>query len=256
MRAAADEKDVWAFRLLSMALGGEFFLIGYQCVNQVFCPYCLGYAAIVILLFLLHLERVRKWMTAALVLSGFVLFLIGFSGQLFPSYAAEMPPQVELMPAYGTGSIEVRLYTDYFCGPCQALEGKLNALLPQLMQNKKLKIVFVDTPMYKYSGLYARYFLYSLAVSQNSFEQSHKLKQLFFKAAKEEVYGEEALKNYLAFSGVEYVAVDLMPTLTEYFRLIQEDKVNSTPRMVVVTDDGKESYSGEKDIFERLKVLL
>lgn len=250
------KQETWAFRLLAMAIGGEFFLIGYQCVNQVFCPYCLGYAAIVILLFLLHFEQVRKWMTAALVLAGFSLFLIGFSGQLFPSYAAETPPQIELMPAYGDGAIEVRLYTDYFCGPCQALEKELDALLPQLIQNEKLKIVFVDTPMYKYSGLYARYFLYALAGSQNNFERSRKLKQLFFKAAKEEVYGEAALKNYLAFSGIEYVDVDLMPTLTEYSRLIKEDRINATPRMVVVNNGEKESYSGAKDIFEKLKVLL
>ena len=249
------KKELWAFRLIALALGGEVFLIGYQVVNQVFCPYCLSFSAAVIVLFLLHLRQARRLLTGILVISGFVIFLLGFSGQLFPSYAAQ-PEQQLLLPSYGEGPVEVRLYTDYFCGPCQALEKDLVNVLPRLVNGGKVKLTLVDTPMYKYSGLYARYFLYALAQRENCFEQAYTIKKLLFKAAKKNVYGEEALKNYLAFSGIEFADTDMLLTLKKYSRLIKEDRVNSTPRMVVVKNGEKESFSGARDIYQHLNKLL
>jgi len=249
------KKELWAGRLIALALGGEVFLIGYQVVNQVFCPYCLGFAATISVLFLLHFRRIRRWLTAILIISGFALFLLGFTGQLFPSYAAQSEPRQLLLPSYGEGPVEVRLYTDYFCGPCQALEKQLVNILPGLVESGKVRLTLVDTPMHKYSGLYAQYFLYALAQRENSFAAAYPIKKLLYKAAEEEIYGEEALKHFLAFSGIEFADIDLMPTLTEYSRLIKEDKVNSTPRMVVVNNGGKESFSGAQEIVTKLKSI-
>lgn len=249
------KKELWSFRLIALALGGEVFLIGYQIVNQVFCPYCLGFAATVIVLFLLHFRQLRRWLTAILIVSGFALFLLGFSGQLLPTYAAQPEPQL-LLPSYGNGPIEVRLYTDYFCGPCQALEKELVNILPGLVESGKVRLTLIDTPMYKYSGVYARYFLYALAQQENSFAKAYPLKKLLFQAAEAEIYGEEALKHYLAFSGIQFADIDLLPTLTEYSRLIKEDRVNTTPRMVLVKNGTKESFSGAQEIFTQLKGLL
>ena len=43
--------------LLAAAMGVEVFLIRYQFAEDVFCPYCLTYAAILFAAFILHYER-------------------------------------------------------------------------------------------------------------------------------------------------------------------------------------------------------
>lgn len=250
------QQQQWAFRLMALATGGEVFLIGYQVVNQVFCPYCLGFAAVVIVLFALHIPQMKKILTPILMVLGFVALMIGFTGQLFPAYSASGPSMMKLMPEYGDGPVEVRLYTDYFCGPCNALEQELESMLPQLMAGNKVKLVLVDTPMYKYSSLYARSFLTSLAAAGNSFEEARKLKKIHFNAAQKKVHGESELKSYLEKAGVKQLEIDVMPVFQRYSEMLKEDHVNSTPRMVVIKNGQKESFRGSGNIYQQLKKMI
>ena len=49
------------------------------------------------------------------VVLGFLLCFLFFKGAATPVYADEV-----LLPTFGKGRVQVRLYTDYFCGPCSA----------------------------------------------------------------------------------------------------------------------------------------
>ena len=227
--------DVWAFRLIALACGGEVFLIGYQLVNQVFCLYCLCFAAAVFALFLMHLKQARRVLTAGLLIGGFVLFLVGFSGRIFPAYGGQQAMEEQLVPSYGEGNVEFRLYTDYFCWPCRAMEKELDILLPKLLESGKVRITFVDTPIHSQTGTYARYFLYALKEQGNDFAAALELRKLLFRAAEEKIEDEQELQGFLASAGVDYEPFDLMPTLREYSRLINDDRVASTPRMVCCT---------------------
>ena len=49
-------------------------------------------------------------------------------------------------PAYGSGPVEVRVYSDYLCPPCQQLESALEPVFKKLAKKKNIKLVFVDVP--------------------------------------------------------------------------------------------------------------
>jgi hypothetical protein len=80
------KKDLLLLMLLSTGIGAEVFLIGFQIRNEVFCPFCLAFGVIVILLFLLNLDLKKKWIIAASIAIGFVLVSIFFEGAVIPTY--------------------------------------------------------------------------------------------------------------------------------------------------------------------------
>jgi hypothetical protein len=80
------KKDLLLLILLSTCIGVEVFLIGFQIRNEVFCPFCLAFGVIVILLFLLNLDLKKKWIIAASIVIGFILFSIFFEGATIPTY--------------------------------------------------------------------------------------------------------------------------------------------------------------------------
>ena len=54
------KKDLIILLLLSAGIGVEFFLIGYQVVHNTYCPYCLVFAAIIFIQFLLNMDWSKK----------------------------------------------------------------------------------------------------------------------------------------------------------------------------------------------------
>ncbi len=70
------KQDLTVVLLLSAAVGVEIVLVAFQVRNHVYCPYCLGFAAVMLLLFLLNFDITRKWSILGSVAVGFVLFLI------------------------------------------------------------------------------------------------------------------------------------------------------------------------------------
>jgi hypothetical protein len=80
------KKDLLLLIFLSTGIGLEVFLIGFQIRNEVFCPFCLAFGVIVILLFLLNLDLKKKWIIAASIAIGFVLVSIFFEGTTIPTY--------------------------------------------------------------------------------------------------------------------------------------------------------------------------
>ena len=75
--------------LLSFGIGGEVFLVGYQVKSGVYCPYCLGFAVIIVLMFAVNFDRARIRLMIVSSSGGPCVLLFLFSGSLTPAYAEE-----------------------------------------------------------------------------------------------------------------------------------------------------------------------
>ncbi len=78
--------DMPLVAFISAGVGIEFYLIGFQVWYRTYCPYCLGFAAIVFALFVLNFRRDRKALCAMTVAAALILFSLFFKGSLVPSY--------------------------------------------------------------------------------------------------------------------------------------------------------------------------
>lgn len=86
------KKDTIIVMLLSMGIGVEVYLVGYQVVHSTFCPYCLIFAAIIGILFLLNLDMSKKMLILVCVVIGFFGLFIFFKGSPFPVYGETTYP--------------------------------------------------------------------------------------------------------------------------------------------------------------------
>jgi thiol:disulfide interchange protein DsbA len=156
--------------------------------------------------------------------------------------------------AFGNGKINVRLYSDYFCGPCSALEPKIEYPILDLVRRNIITVTFVDTPFYKYSSLYARYFLYVLNEKK---ELRHALtaRAALFEAAKANINEQEKLEAFLRTKGTRFKPFDAKPVFNMLQGYLREDKINSTPSCVIRNGDKKEVYTGGENIIKALEAL-
>ncbi len=88
------------------------------------------------------------------------------------------------LTSFGSGSIKVRLYTDYFCPPCRDMEPGLEPLLIELVKNGTIHLTFVDVPTSRHTNMYASYFIYSLAEKRDIDSAIHVRRTLFEAAEK------------------------------------------------------------------------
>ncbi len=261
--------------ILATGIGGEVFLIGYQFVQGVFCPYCLTFAATLLLSFLLNYQHTRQggrgWKRALYALGevrirlggesrtcplmlctlmGFLIFVAFFTASPRLSYADDTFPRV-----YGTGPVEIRMYSDYFCNPCHTLEKETEDLFDQIVALKKGGIIFIDTPGHKDTKLYARYFFYAVC-SDSSYEKARLARRSLFEAATQNISSEGSLMEFLNSKGIK---TSLCPT-SDYFaaltRYLKEDHIDSTPTCVIVSKQGKHSYTSRKAIVEALQNII
>jgi len=242
-------RDLVLLSLLSFGVGAEMYLIGFQIVNGIYCDYCLGFGAVVVLLFLLNFTMSKKAVIGISIIVGFILFVVLFKGIVTPAYADEI-----ILPSFGNGKIEVRLYTDYFCGPCRSLEPKLEPVIKDLVKRNIINITFVDTPIHSHTKFYARYFLYSLKEKK---EINHvlRVRTALFEAAKNKVTEEEKLEEILKNKGIRFKPFDVIPTLNIYSSFIKEDKVTATPTCVIFNGNKKEDFKGYADILKAFESL-
>ncbi|MCX7982445.1 MAG: hypothetical protein N2572_06015 [Syntrophales bacterium] len=73
--------------MLSGALGGEVWLVRFQIINAVFCPYCLVFALLLVILFALHAKQMNYYLAALSFLAGLILFAFFFRGTVLPLYS-------------------------------------------------------------------------------------------------------------------------------------------------------------------------
>lgn len=184
------------------------------------------------------------------------LVMILLSGLPFPTSgaAAERVEKGEKgvpFPSYGTGPVEVRFYSDYFCPPCQAIEPEVEKLLASLLRKKAIRLSLVDTPLHAHTPLYARYFLFALKVN-NDPEHALKVRYLLYEAAANDVTTVERLEALLKEKGIPLTSFETKPVFERYNLLLKEDKINSTPTLVVIKGGKKEKWVGGPDILKAL----
>jgi hypothetical protein len=164
-------------------------------------------------------------------------------------------------PTLGTGKIKVRLYTDYYCAPCRALEPKIESVIADLVKRNVITITFIDAPFHKYSSLYTRYFLY---IFREKKDPSYVLRarNVLFEASKENpkegiqsITEPEKLEAFLAKHNVRFSAYDVKPVFATLEGYLKEDRVMETPSCMITYSDRKEYYKGGADILKALTSL-
>lgn len=173
---------------------------------------------------------------------------------LWPGAPSAREPEVPF-PSFGSGPVEVRLYTDYFCPPCRALEPEVEPILKNLLNKKAIRLTFVDVPFNPKSPLYARYFLYSLAKKHDVEHALHVRNILFDEATRKDVNTKEQTEKLLKSKGIAYEVRETKTALNRYNALIKEDTIDATPTCVIVKDGKKEKFVGKPDIINALKRL-
>jgi len=86
------------------------------------------------------------------------------------------------LPIYGSGAIQVRIYTDYIRPPCQAIEPVVEPLRKDLINKNIIRLTLIDVPFIRNSPMYAGYFLYALNAKHDK-EQALRVKNVPFTAA-------------------------------------------------------------------------
>ena len=235
--------------LLSLGLGGEVFLLGFQVMNGVYCPYCLVFAAVAIALFAIHLERIRPSTAILFAAIGFSVFLSLFSGSATPAYAEETR-----IPSFGNGPVKVRIYTDYFCPPCRAMEPELEPIVINLVKRRIAAVTFVDTPVHRETILYAKCFL-GMVTGKSDVSQILWARAALFKAAEENIRSLPDLEAFLGERGLKCRYVDSSQTFETFRKHLRDDRIDSTPSCVVEGPGGRKKFTGAREILRALTRL-
>jgi thiol-disulfide isomerase/thioredoxin len=241
--------DFFLILALSAGMGIEAYLIGFQFWFNTYCPYCLAFGGILTILFVLNIPKtkIKKAILSATV--ALILFAFFFNGSVTPAYAEET-----LVPSFGTGKIQVRLYTDYFCNPCRAMEPTIEPVLEDLVKKNIINLTLVDTPLSKATPLYARYFLYSIN-GKNTLGNAFQGRSVLIEASIEKIMEPSQLEEYLKKKGIKFKPFDVKPTFNLLNDLINGDKIKSTPTCVIVQDGKTDRYTGKANIIAALERL-
>lgn len=97
------KKGTLVFLFICAGLGIELYLLGFQVWYNTYCPYCLGFGAIVFFLFLLNFEKERKVPGFIVMGLALVVFPIFFKGSVVPtySYSLHVDPFISLFRSEG-----------------------------------------------------------------------------------------------------------------------------------------------------------
>jgi len=234
--------------LVSAGIGVEVFLIAFQFKENVFCPFCITFGIMVILMYIVNYERtgiVKKWYSRlihafgdakipftnnfrfpllGMMLIGYIFVSFTFHGAATPAYGATE----SVLPSFGKGAWELIIYTDYFCPPCQMVEKDLEPEIERLMSRGDIKITFVDYPGHQHTTLYARYFLSSVAAGKGN-QNVMKARQVLFSMASRNVEQESTLSSTLKTEGVALKMIDSKPVFAEWMSMIKRYEIDQTP---------------------------
>lgn len=177
----------------------------------------------------------------------FILVFIGIFS--LPVSAAEV-----LVPSFGVGKINVRIYTDYFCPPCRSMEPKIEPILIELAKTDKVNITFIDTPFTRASVVYAKHFLYILNEKKDFYLALYARTELIGGAMKN-IIEEPELQKYLIDKGFKFKPFEVKATLERLNNYLKEDKINATPTCIIDRSGKKERFSGGPDIIKALNGL-
>ena len=248
--ASLARLDILFLGALSMGLGAEIFLVGYQVVNGQYCYFCMSFALGVTLLFIINLDVARraygKLHLGTMTFLGFALLVLLFEGRVGP-----VDENSAFLPGFGDGKAEVRIYTDYLCEQCRLLEPRLQPVIADLVKRGVVRATFIDTSP---ESLYSKYYLYSLKV-RNDLDRALLTRTLLLEAQDKGVVGQRELKEFLNEKGVTTEEFDIKPTVRLIMRRIEEDHISSTPSCVIQKGQQREVYVGASNIIKALVSL-
>ena len=258
--------------LLAAALGVEGFLVFFQVREEVFCPWCLAFALVVLLLFAVNYERPSRWEKGydrllrslgevslpEIGIRRFPLWVpagLGFALVFLSLTGVSNPPEGlgRHVPVFGRGPVEVRLYTDYFCRPCQALEPRIYPLLEKLIHRYRIR--FVQVPHHSLTDRY--FYRYLAAVNGGAgFARALEIRQILFQCAAAPV-DEAVLDRVFQRLGIAMVPYDTSLTMAERDWMLRDDKVVATPTLVVLRPGSAvERHRGLEGVEKALRDLL
>jgi thiol:disulfide interchange protein DsbA len=184
---------------------------------------------------------------------GCILLAIILSLPLWRGMALALGEE-NLFPSFGSGPIQVRLYTDYFCPPCRDMEPSIEPILLALVKDGTIHLTFVDVPTSQHTVLYANYFLYALA-EKRDLDSAILARRTLFEAAEKKVLEKDQLVNLLTQKGIGLKPLDVKPVYNLWNRHLQEDKIRSTPSCVIAHGDLKETHVGGLKVIKALETL-
>lgn len=191
--------------------------------------------------------RLKKAFISSLetmILGGLIVAGIGWAEERNPPF-----------PSYGSGPVEVRLYTDYFCPPCRAMEQAVEPILKDLLKKNAIRLILVDVPHNQLTPLFARNFLYALK-ENNDLEHAFRVRNILMEAStNKDVTTQERIEALFREQGIPSSVFDAKPTFDRCNALLKEDKINATPTCVVIKNGQKKAFIGGTDIINALKAL-
>jgi protein-disulfide isomerase len=187
----------------------------------------------------------------AFVFGLFALILAGLVVAGAGSAEVWNPP----FPSYGSGPVEVRIYSDYFCSPCRATEPAVNPILKDLLKKNVIRLTLVDTPFHQHTALFARYFLYALKANSDV-DHAFRVRNILFEAStNKSITTQEQIEAIFKEKWIPYAVFNEKPAFDGYIGLIKEDKINVTPTCVIIKNGQKKAFVGGEDIVNALKSL-
>ncbi len=235
--------------LLSSGIGIEVYLVGFQIWYNIYCYYCLAFGGILMLQFFVNCDWKKKRLILSSMVIALILFSLVFRGSATPVYAEEMS-----LHTFGSGKVLVRIYTDYFCSPCKNMEPSLEPVITDLVKKNIITLTFIDTPFYKFSSLYASYFLYGLN-EKKSLEHALLVRNALIEASNQKICEPDKLEAFLNTKGIKIKSFDTKPTFDLFGKFLRDDQIKATPSCVIEKEGKKEVFVGGKDIIQALQLL-
>lgn len=158
-------------------------------------------------------------------------------------------------PSYGAGPIEVRIYSDYFCPPCRAMEPTVDPILKDLLKKNVIRLTLVDTPFHQHTALFARHFLYAIK-KNNDVDHAFRVRNVLIEASTDKtVTTQERIEAIFKENGIPYTVFDVKPAFDSYTALLKEDNIKSTPTCIIVKNGQKKTFVGGPNVINALKSL-
>ena len=176
-----------------------------------------------------------------------LVFVLGLACQ-------DCPAGETAVPAFGEGRINVRLYTDYFCPPCREMEPDIEPILTELVRDKIIRLTFVDSPFYRSSSLYARYFLYAVN-EKTTLDNAFFVRRSLIEASKKQINDVQKLEAFLKERKIGFRPYDVKPVFNSLSGYLKQDNIEKTPTCVIETAGKQYKHEGRPDITDALDKL-
>jgi thiol-disulfide isomerase/thioredoxin len=158
-------------------------------------------------------------------------------------------------PSYGSGPVEVRIYSDYFCSPCRATEPVMEPILKDLLKKNAIRLTLVDAPFHPLTSLYARYFLYAIK-ENNDVDHAFRVRNILIEAStNKSITTKEQIEAIFKEKWIPYAVFDAKSAFGGYNLLLKEDNIKATPTCVIIKSGQKKTFVGGPDIINALKAL-